>query len=62
MTKSQFYIQLVWNREFHWVYFGEPKNSKDEAIRYAKSLLDMGDGARVKKIRVVDDEENVVWH
>ena len=53
-------VQLVWNREFHWGT-REHRDDLDEAIREAKSLLNMGDGASVKKTRVVDDGGKVVW-
>lgn len=53
-------VELVWNREFSFVPRGEPRESVEEAKKYAVSLLDMGDGARVKKCQVVDYESGDV--
>ena len=47
-------VELVWNREFHFVPFGKAKETIEEAKKYAVGLLDMGDGARVKKCQVID--------
>lgn len=47
-------VELVWNREFHFVSYGQPKNTLDEAKKYAIDLRNMGDGARVKKVRVLN--------
>lgn len=56
-----FYIELVWNREFDWSrYGGGHYPTKELAEACAKSLLMMGDGASVKKARIVDEEGNVV--
>ena len=55
-----FYIELVWNREFKWVQYGEPHKTKEEAIEYGKVLLDMGDGTRVKQVRISDVDGNIV--
>lgn len=49
-------IELVWNREFHFVPFGEPKDTIKEAKKYASSLLNMGNGERVKKCQIVNCE------
>ena len=56
--KPRYIVQLVWNREFHWSDYGDREfdNLKD-AQRYAESLKDMGDGARVKKTRIVNINE-----
>lgn len=54
-------VELVWNREFDWVPFGKPKKTLKEAGAYAEALKGMGDGARVKKTRVVDENGTVVW-
>lgn len=56
-----FYIELVWNREFDWVSYGSGWHTVSETIGIAKSLYDSGDGARVKKVKVVDSEGNVCW-
>ena len=53
-------VELVWNREFHFVPYGNPFNDIEVAKKYARSLLNMGDGERVKKCQIVDDEGKVV--
>jgi len=55
-------VQVVWNREFHWAPYGDPCEDADVAEHLARRLADSGDGARVKKWRVVDvyNEDNVV--
>jgi hypothetical protein len=57
----QYSIELVWNREFDWSYWSDPYDSLESAKASAKSLADSGDGARVKKWRIVDDTGEVVW-
>ena len=47
-------VELVWNREFHFVPYGDAKESLKEAVNYAIILKNMGDGARVKKAQVLD--------
>lgn len=55
-------VEIKWNREFHFVRFGAPFNSKHDAVAKAKSLLDMGDGARVKAARVINTKnKHRVW-
>ena len=46
-------VELVWNREFHFVPHGPEHETKAAANKYAQALLDMGDGERVKKTQVV---------
>jgi len=58
---NSYYVELVWNREFTWVRYGRPCPSLGDAIRYAERTQNMGDGACVKKTRVVDEEGKVVW-
>lgn len=53
-------VELVWNREFHFVPYGEPKETVEAAKSYATSLLNMGDGASVKKCQVVNTETGEV--
>lgn len=54
-------IWVVWNREFEWSYYIS-KEDREAAIASAKSLLNSGDGARVKKIRVIDtDTGHVIY-
>lgn len=56
-----FQVELVWNREFDFVPFGEPHDDIKSAIKFAKETENMGDGARVKKTRIVDGNGKVVW-
>lgn len=57
-----FQVELVWNREFHFVRRGQPMEDLDAAIAYARTMENMGDGENVKKTRIVDPEtEEVVW-
>lgn len=54
-------IELVWNREFDWCSHGQPHAALDNAITAAKEVENSGDGARVKKTRVVDENGKVCW-
>lgn len=54
-------IQIVWNREFAWCYYGRPFARLDDCLTVANDLLDQGDGARVKKCRIVNNHDVVVW-
>lgn len=56
-----FSVELVWNREFAFVPYGRPFPTIEEAINYSRSLEAMGDGASVKKTRVLNAEGEVVW-
>jgi hypothetical protein len=58
----EYRIELVWNREFDWVSYGRLHDTLEEAKASAISIRDSGDGARVKKVRVLDPNNNVVWH
>ena len=58
---NYFQVELVWNREFHFVPYGDPRLDIDSAIKYAKSLENMGDGEVVKKTRIIDENGEVVW-
>jgi len=60
MENGQFEVELVWNREFSYVIFGEPHETIEQAISAAEDIQNSGDGARVKKTRVVRDGR-VVW-
>lgn len=59
---DQFRIELVWNREFNWCYYNSApilESAKAKAI----SIRDSGDGARVKKVRVLDNNtDEVLWN
>lgn len=62
MSQSIYIIEFVWNREFEWVRASKSYASLDEAIKHARALEDMGDGARVKKTRILEsDSERVAW-
>jgi hypothetical protein len=54
-------IELVWNREFNWSSWSDPYDSVKLAKASAQSLADSGDGARVKKWRIVDEDGQVVY-
>ena len=56
-----FQVELVWNREFDFVPYGEPREKLNDAIMFARKMLNSGDGARVKKTRVVSQDGKVVW-
>lgn len=56
-----YHVEVVWNREFDFCRFGQPCTTIASAIEAAKSVQNSGDGARVKKARVVDDNDKVVW-
>ena len=59
--KHEYQVELVWNREFHFVPYGDTHDDLDTAISYARELENMGDGARVKKTRILDEEGEPVW-
>lgn len=54
-----FTVEIVWNREFSWTSY-DSRDSIEEAISLAEALQNSGDGARVKKVRVLYDGK-VVW-
>lgn len=53
-------VELVWNREFHFVPYGDPCGTVEEAARLAASVVASGDGARVKKAQVLNAETGAV--
>lgn len=56
-------IELVWNREFNWCNYGGGYDELEEAKKAAIDIRDSGDGARVKKVRVIDNEtDEVLWN
>lgn len=62
MSDNQRYqVELVWNREHHYVPHGAPRTTLKEAIAYARELEEMGDGERVKKTHILDADGRVVW-
>jgi len=54
-------IELIWNREFNFRAYGGCHFVKEDAIKLAEAIYNSGDGARVKEIRVVNEEGEVVW-
>ena len=58
----KYIVELVWNREFHWVNWGRSHDTIEAAKKDAISIRDSGDGARVKKVRVLDEDDNVMWN
>lgn len=54
-------VELVWNREFHWVPFGNPHPNLSSAIKAARAIENSGDGARVKKTRISDENGDIIW-
>lgn len=55
--------ELVWNREFSWCIFGEDTDNLEDAKASLISIRDSGDGARVKKVRIVENEtDKTVWN
>ena len=59
--KMTYQLELVWNREFDFVCHGSLFDDLPSAIRFAKEMENSGDGARVKKTRIVDSNGVVVW-
>lgn len=57
----KYQVELIWNREFHFVPYGPLHTDLKSAIKYAEALKDMGDGERVKETRIVDDDNRIVW-
>lgn len=58
---SAFQVQVVWNREFTWANYGEPFPELKDAIRAGRIILNSGDGARVKKAQVINENGDVVF-
>ena len=56
-----FYVELVWNREFHFVQYGEGHQDLESAIKLADRMADMSNGECVKETRVVDEDGKVVF-
>lgn len=56
-----FDVEIVWNREFHWSFWRGGFVTLDEAIQCARAAENMGDGACVKKARVLDSEGRTRW-
>lgn len=50
---NKFQVELIWNREFHWVVF-KSMDDLEEAKKLADTMAESGDGARVKAVRVLE--------
>lgn len=59
--KMEYQVELVWNREFDFAPYGNLHATLDGAIEAARALEDMGDGACVKKTRVITDGGEIAW-
>lgn len=59
--KPAYRAQVVWNREFFFCNVGSRFEDLDKAITFVQSIENAGDGASVKKSRIIDEEEDVVW-
>lgn len=57
---DKFNIELVWNREFHWSHY-DSSTDLNTAIKMGNGILESGDGARVKKYRILNNEGEVVY-
>ncbi len=58
----EYQVELVWNREFHFVPYGATCADLNTAILTAQAVENMGDGSAVKKTRIVDTASGkVVW-
>lgn len=55
-------VELVWNREFNWINWGKSHDTLESAKASAISIRDSGDGARVKRVRVLDENDEVIWN
>lgn len=55
----KYQVELIWNREFHFVPYGPLHENLKSAIKYAEALKDMGDGKRVKETRIVDSNHHI---
>lgn len=58
---ESFQVELVWNREHLWVRYADPYEDIEAAIKFAQLMESSGDGARVKKTRIIDGDGKVVW-
>lgn len=56
-----FYVEVMWRREFLFMPRGGPVHHLQEAIIRAQVTESLGDGAAVKKARVVDSAGRVVY-
>lgn len=54
-------IQVIWNREFDFVNYSIPEQEFDKAKAKVEAIINSGDGASVKKYRILNSERNVVY-
>jgi hypothetical protein len=54
-------IQVVWNREFNFVNYSTPTQEFKNAKSKIEAFINSGDGARVKKYRIVDSDGDVIY-
>lgn len=60
--EKTYQIELVWNRETNWCNYSKPQNNLETAISMADDIFYSGDGARVKKIQIIDLQiDKIVW-
>jgi hypothetical protein len=64
MKEGYYQIEVVWNREFNYSKLGTiRKGMLDDIINYTQVFMCAGDGARVKKARIIDTEtDEIVWN
>ena len=56
----KYQIEVMWNREFHYVSWGNPKEDLKQARVMARNLELSGDGARVKAVRIIDEDGRMI--
>ena len=62
LLEPAYQVELVWNREFDFVPYGPIHANLYAAVQAAKEIENSGDGARVKKTRVINaDTGRIVW-
>lgn len=55
---NKFIIEVVWNRDFDWRVYSSAETI-EAARRKVEDILDSGDGNRVKKARILLNDEEV---
>ena len=54
-------VQVVWNRGFTFVNYSRSEQEFDKAKAKAEDILNSGDGARVKKYRIINSVGDIVY-
>lgn len=54
-------VEVVWNREFNFCKYGTPTQEFDKAKKIAEDIINSGDGARVKKYRIINSNGDAVY-